>query len=75
MLLAEFTINIFLRNLKTLDILKISNIPTRVLENEKIKSYQKYLATYSNNENSDIKPLILHAYKRLYLTKGYLKDL
>lgn len=70
MLLAEFTINIFLRNPKTLDILKVNDIPTETLENEKIKSYQKDLATYSNNENADIKPFILHAHKRLYLTKG-----
>ena len=75
MLLAEFTINIFLRNPKTLDILKVNDIPTETLENEKIKSYQKDLATYSNNENADIKPFILHAHKRLYLTKDYPKGL
>lgn len=38
MLLAEFTTNIFLRNPKTLDILKVNDIPTEILENKKIKS-------------------------------------
>lgn len=75
MLLAEFTTNIFLRNPKTLDILKVNDIPTEILENKKIKSYQKALAVCLNSKNADIKPFISHAYKRLYLTKDFPKNL
>lgn len=74
MLLAEFTTNIFLRNPKTLDILKVNDIPTEILENKKIKSYQKALAVCLNSKNADIKPFISHAYKRLYLTKDFPKN-
>ena len=68
-LLSEFSLNMFLRNPKTLDILKAtpSNIPNKILENEEIKSCQKDLALYTNNEIADIKPFISYVYKREYL--------
>lgn len=71
MLLAEFTTNIFLRNPKTLDILKVNDIPTEILENKKIKSYQKALAVCLNSKNAVLSrlfhmPINVYIYKKIF---------